>query len=38
MARTFGAQARCKYGQGFFAVEPIIVGDIMSLAVPDEHA
>jgi bacillithiol biosynthesis deacetylase BshB1 len=37
MARTFGSQARCKYGQGFFAVEPIIVGDIMSLAVSDEH-
>jgi bacillithiol biosynthesis deacetylase BshB1 len=37
MARTFGAQARCKYGQGFVAVEPIIVGDIMSLALSDEH-
>lgn len=37
MARTFGAQARCQYGQGFCAVEPIVVGDIMTLAVSDEH-
>ena len=37
MARSYGLQARCKYGQGFFAVEPIVVGDIMTLAVPDEH-
>jgi bacillithiol biosynthesis deacetylase BshB1 len=37
MAQTFGAQARCQYGQGFYAVEPIVVGDIMSLAVSDEH-
>ena len=32
MARSFGLQARCKYGQGFYAVEPISVTDIMSLA------
>lgn len=32
MARSFGLQARCKYGQGFYAVEPIMVTDIMSLA------
>lgn len=31
MARSFGLQAGCKYGQGFYAVEPILVGDIMSL-------
>jgi len=37
MARSFGMQARCRYGQGFYAVEPIVVGDIMSLAVSDEH-
>ncbi|MCX6834300.1 MAG: hypothetical protein NTW07_04070, partial [candidate division Zixibacteria bacterium] len=37
MARSFGMQARCTYGQGFYAVEPIVVGDIMSLAVSDEH-
>ncbi|UCC44017.1 MAG: PIG-L family deacetylase [Candidatus Zixiibacteriota bacterium] len=37
MARSFGLQARCQYGQGFYAVEPVIVGDIMSLAVPDSH-
>lgn len=32
MSRSFGLQARCKYGQGFYAVEPILVNDIMSLA------
>jgi LmbE family N-acetylglucosaminyl deacetylase len=37
MARSFGMQARCPYGQGFYAVEPIVVGDIMTLAVLDEH-
>lgn len=31
MARTFGMQARCKYGQGFYAVEPVLVKDIMHL-------
>ncbi len=36
MARSFGMQARCKYGQGFCAVEPVLVKDIMTLA--DEHA
>ncbi|HOP06269.1 MAG TPA: PIG-L family deacetylase [candidate division Zixibacteria bacterium] len=30
-SRSFGLQAGCKYGQGFYAVEPIKVGDIMSL-------
>lgn len=38
MARSFGLQARCQYGQGFVAVEPIVVGDVMTLAVPDSHA
>ncbi|MEW5995463.1 MAG: PIG-L family deacetylase [Candidatus Zixiibacteriota bacterium] len=32
MSRSFGLQARCKYGQGFYAVEPILVTDIMTLA------
>jgi LmbE family N-acetylglucosaminyl deacetylase len=32
MSRSFGLQSRCKYGQGFFAVEPILVTDIMTLA------
>ena len=31
MARAFGLQARCKYGQGFYAVEPVLVKDIMML-------
>jgi bacillithiol biosynthesis deacetylase BshB1 len=31
MARSFGLQARCKYGQGFYAVEPVLVKDIMML-------
>jgi len=31
MARSFGMQARCKYGQGFYAVEPVLVKDIMTL-------
>ena len=37
MARSFGNQARCKYGQGFYAVEPILVGDVMTLAEHDLH-
>lgn len=37
LARTYGMQARCRYGQGFGAVEPVVVGDIMSLAMTDEH-
>ena len=37
MARNFGALARCHYGQGFVSVEPVVVGDIMTLAVSDEH-
>ena len=32
MSRSFGLQAGCKYGQGFYAIEPILVRDIMSLA------
>ncbi|RKX26097.1 MAG: hypothetical protein DRP45_04395 [Candidatus Zixiibacteriota bacterium] len=35
MARSFGLQARCKYGQGFSSTEPILVEDIMTLA---EHS
>ncbi|MBI5267510.1 MAG: bacillithiol biosynthesis deacetylase BshB1 [candidate division Zixibacteria bacterium] len=31
MARSFGMQARCKYGQGFYAVEPVLVKDMMML-------
>ncbi|MDH4156805.1 MAG: hypothetical protein OEW00_05970, partial [candidate division Zixibacteria bacterium] len=31
MARSFGLQARCKYGQGFYAVEPIAIRNIMTL-------
>ena len=30
-ARSFGLQSRCKYGQGFYAVEPVLVNDIMTL-------
>lgn len=37
MAKSNGMQARCLYGQAFCAVEPIVVGDIMTLAVSDEH-
>lgn len=32
MARSFGQQARTKYGQGFVAVEPVLINDIMTLA------
>lgn len=32
MSRSFGLQARCQYGQGFYAVEPVLVNDIMRLA------
>jgi len=35
MARSFGLQAGCKYGQGFYAVEPILVKDIMTLVEED---
>jgi bacillithiol biosynthesis deacetylase BshB1 len=31
MARSFGIQARCRYGQGFAAVEPVLVKDVMTL-------
>ncbi len=31
MARSFGQQARCTYGQGFYAVEPVMVKDMMTL-------
>jgi len=34
MARSFGLQSGCKYGQGFYAVEPILVDDIMTLVGP----
>lgn len=33
MSRSFGLLTRCKYGQGFYAVEPVLVTDIMTLAV-----
>ncbi len=36
MARSFGMQARCKYGQGFYAVEPILVSNLMHLVEADE--
>ena len=35
MARSFGLQARCKYGQGFCTAEPITVNDIMALTVEE---
>ncbi len=31
-ARSMGLLSRCKYGQAFYAVEPILVTDIMTLA------
>lgn len=39
MARSFGAQARCKYGQGLMSVEPVQVSNLMSLVEDqdDEH-
>jgi len=36
MARSFGIQARCKYGQGFYAVEPVLVSDIMVLGQEEQ--
>lgn len=36
MARSSGLQAGCKYGQGFYAVEPILVSNIMNLVDTDE--
>lgn len=38
MARSFGLLSRTKYGQGFYAVEPILVRDIMSLAAEEGEA
>lgn len=35
MARSFGLQARCKFGQGFHAVEPILVKDMLTLAAEE---
>ncbi|MBU8933192.1 MAG: bacillithiol biosynthesis deacetylase BshB1 [candidate division Zixibacteria bacterium] len=35
MARSFGLQSRCKYGQGFCTAEPITVNDIMALTVEE---
>ncbi len=32
MSRSFGLQARCKYAQGFYAIEPVLIKDIMTLA------
>jgi bacillithiol biosynthesis deacetylase BshB1 len=37
MARSFGLQARTRYGQGFHAVEPILVHNIMTLVEQDEE-
>jgi len=36
MARSFGLQAGCKYGQGFYAVEPILINDVMHLVEDSE--
>lgn len=36
MARSFGLQARCKYGQGFVSVEPVQVKDLMTLVQGQE--
>jgi len=36
-ARSHGLQVRCKYGQAFLAAEPVVVGDILTLATLDEH-
>jgi bacillithiol biosynthesis deacetylase BshB1 len=31
MSRSFGVQAGCTYGQGFHAVEPVLLSDILTL-------
>ncbi len=31
MARTYGQMGRCKYAQGYFAFEPLMIDDIMDL-------
>jgi len=36
-ARSFGQQAGCKYGQGFYAVEPILVNNVMNLVDTDRE-
>lgn len=36
MARSFGIQARCKYGQGFKSVEPIQIKNLMHLVEGQE--
>jgi N-acetylglucosamine malate deacetylase 1 len=32
MARTYGQMGRCKYAQGYFSFEPLMINDIMDLA------
>ncbi len=34
MARSFGLQAGCRYGQGFRSAEPVLIDDLMALAGP----
>lgn len=36
MARSFGIQARCRYGQGFVSVEPLQIKDIMNLVADQD--
>ena len=36
MARSYGLQSRCQYGQGFVKTEPILIDNIMKLASQDE--
>lgn len=36
MARAFGSQARCKYGLGYSAAEPLLVGNLMDLVKQEE--
>lgn len=36
MARSFGSQARCKYGLGYSAAEPLLIGNLMDLVKQEE--
>jgi len=37
MARSFGQQAGCKYGQGFYNVEPIKIVNMLDLIREEDH-
>lgn len=37
-ARTFGQMARCKYGQGYWTIEPLLIDDLLDLVKAQQTA